>query len=116
MQDSSEDAFASNHPRKDGKPDAEEHDGPQAPRPTPPPLATAATLPRLHPAITPPLQASAAPANSYMLLQYKYVPDILEKRGPFREQHLAGANKMVRSSTWSGACPTGGAVQHARRR
>ncbi|PSC70823.1 YCII-related [Micractinium conductrix] len=39
--------------------------------------------------------ASAAPANSYMLLQYKYVPDILEKRGPFREQHLAGANKMA---------------------
>lgn len=30
-----------------------------------------------------------------MLLQYSYVPDILEKRGPYREQHLAGANKMV---------------------
>ncbi|CAL5223834.1 g6413 [Coccomyxa viridis] len=31
-------------------------------------------------------QASAAP--SYHVLQYKYVPDILEKRGPFREKHL----------------------------
>ncbi|KAL4423016.1 hypothetical protein ABPG77_005496 [Micractinium sp. CCAP 211/92] len=39
--------------------------------------------------------ASAAPANSYTLLQYSYVPDILEKRGPYREQHLAGANKMA---------------------
>ncbi|KAL4451930.1 hypothetical protein ABPG75_007592 [Micractinium tetrahymenae] len=39
--------------------------------------------------------ASAAPANSYMLLQYSYVPDILEKRGPYREGHLAGANKMA---------------------
>lgn len=30
-----------------------------------------------------------------MVLQYSYVPDILEKRGPHREQHLAGAAKMV---------------------
>lgn len=44
-----------------------------------------------------PVQASAAPANSYTLLQYSYVPDILEKRGPYREQHLAGANNMVGS-------------------
>ena len=38
-------------------------------------------------------QASAAP--SYHVLQYKYVPDILEKRGPFREQHLAAAGQKV---------------------
>lgn len=50
------------------------------------------------------VQASAAPASSYMLLQYSYVPDILEKRGPYREQHLAGANKMV-----------GGALRHVQR-
>lgn len=31
-----------------------------------------------------------------MVLQYSYVPDILVKRGPHREQHLAGAAKMVR--------------------
>ncbi|CAK0738959.1 hypothetical protein CVIRNUC_001117 [Coccomyxa viridis] len=36
-------------------------------------------------------QASAAP--TYHVLQYKYVPDILEKRGPFREQHLAAASQ-----------------------
>lgn len=41
------------------------------------------------------LQASAAASNSYHVLQYQYVPDILEKRGPYREAHLAGANKMV---------------------
>ena len=38
-------------------------------------------------------QASAAP--SYHVLQYKYVPDILEKRGPFREKHLAAASQKV---------------------
>ncbi len=38
-------------------------------------------------------QASAAP--SYHVLQYKYIPDILEKRGPFREKHLALAGQKV---------------------
>lgn len=28
--------------------------------------------------------------------QYQYVSDILDKRGPYREAHLAGAHKMVR--------------------
>lgn len=26
-----------------------------------------------------------------MILQYQYVPDILEKRAPFRAEHIAGA-------------------------
>eukprot|EP00951_Prasinocladus_malaysianus_P026823 scaffold239059_cov28-Prasinocladus_malaysianus.AAC.2 len=41
--------------------------------------------------------ASAAPADppKWTLLTYEYVPDILEKRGPYREAHLAGAFKMV---------------------
>ena len=38
-------------------------------------------------------QASAAP--TYSVLQYKYVKDILEKRGPFRENHLAAARAKV---------------------
>ena len=38
-------------------------------------------------------QASAAP--SYHVLQYKYVPDILEKRGPHREAHLGAARQKV---------------------
>ena len=42
-------------------------------------------------------QASAAP--SYHVLQYKYVPDILEKRGPFREKHLELAGQKVNGNT-----------------
>ncbi len=38
-------------------------------------------------------QASAAP--SFHVLQYKYVPDILEKRTPFREAHLSKAGEKV---------------------
>lgn len=38
-------------------------------------------------------QASAAP--SFHVLQYKYVPDILEKRTPFREAHLSKAGEQV---------------------
>jgi uncharacterized protein YciI len=26
---------------------------------------------------------------------FRYVPDILQKRGPYREAHLAGANKKL---------------------
>lgn len=41
-------------------------------------------------------QASSAPNQpKYLLLNYSYVPDILEKRGPFREAHLAGAQKKL---------------------
>lgn len=29
-----------------------------------------------------------------MMLQYDYVPDILEKRGPYREGHLAAAKSL----------------------
>ncbi len=49
-------------------------------------------------------QASAA-ENSYHVLQYSYVPDILEKRGPFREKHLEGAHKMVRCPACPPVCP-----------
>jgi hypothetical protein len=48
-----------------------------------------------HAVLLPALQASAAASNSYHILQYKYVPDILDKRGPYREQHLAGASAMA---------------------
>lgn len=36
----------------------------------------------------------AAPPK-HLLLNYTYVPDILEKRGPYREAHLAGAQKKL---------------------
>lgn len=29
-----------------------------------------------------------------MILQYDYIPDILEKRGPYREGHLAAAKAL----------------------
>uniref|UniRef100_A0A7S0WYM2 YCII-related domain-containing protein n=1 Tax=Chlamydomonas leiostraca TaxID=1034604 RepID=A0A7S0WYM2_9CHLO len=35
--------------------------------------------------------ASAAQAPTYHILSYSYVKDILEKRGPYREAHLAAA-------------------------
>ncbi|KAG2440870.1 hypothetical protein HXX76_003724 [Chlamydomonas incerta] len=39
--------------------------------------------------------ASAAPAPKYFLLEYKYVPDILEKRTPYRAAHIEGAKKQA---------------------
>lgn len=37
---------------------------------------------------------AAAAAPAYMLLRYAYVSDILERRGPYRDGHLAGARAM----------------------
>jgi len=34
-------------------------------------------------------------SRQYIALVYDYVPDILEKRGPHREEHLARANEKV---------------------
>lgn len=39
------------------------------------------------------MASSAVP--SYHVLKYTYVPDILDKRGPFREKHLEGAKAMA---------------------
>jgi uncharacterized protein len=38
--------------------------------------------------------ASAAQPDTYKILQYDYVPDILEKRAPHREAHLGAAKSM----------------------
>eukprot|EP00890_Picochlorum_soloecismus_P003356 jgi/Picsp_1/4020/NSC_01532-R1_ycii-related protein len=38
---------------------------------------------------------AAASEPDYHVLQYTYVPDILEKRGPYRAEHLEGAKKMA---------------------
>ncbi|GIL44675.1 hypothetical protein Vafri_2160 [Volvox africanus] len=35
------------------------------------------------------------PPPKYFLLEYKYVPDILEKRTPFRAAHIDGAKKQA---------------------
>jgi uncharacterized protein len=34
-------------------------------------------------------------ASKTFILEYEYVPDILEQRGPYREDHLALAKKLV---------------------
>lgn len=41
--------------------------------------------------------ASAPPPPKFHLLEYKYVPDILEKRGPYRADHIAGAKAKARN-------------------
>eukprot|EP00545_Synedropsis_sp_CCMP1620_P014781 CAMPEP_0119015458 /NCGR_PEP_ID=MMETSP1176-20130426/11057_1 /TAXON_ID=265551 /ORGANISM="Synedropsis recta cf, Strain CCMP1620" /LENGTH=125 /DNA_ID=CAMNT_0006968753 /DNA_START=106 /DNA_END=483 /DNA_ORIENTATION=+ len=38
------------------------------------------------------------------LLRYEYIPDVLEKRGPFREGHVSLAKEMVAA----GKCLSGG--------
>jgi hypothetical protein len=45
-------------------------------------------------------------AATYKILQYDYVPDIIEKRGPFREGHLAAARALEEQ----GKCVIAGAV------
>ena len=49
---------------------------------------------------TSPLQATK------FLLKYDYIPEVLEKRGPYREEHIALANKFVEEGT----CLSGGPV------
>jgi len=41
----------------------------------------------------------------YLALRYKYVEDVLERRGPFREEHIANLQKM----SDEGKCVLGGA-------
>jgi uncharacterized protein YciI len=41
------------------------------------------------------------------LLKYEYIPDVLEKRGPYREGHLGLANKMVEEGKCLSGGPTG---------
>lgn len=40
------------------------------------------------------------------LLKYDYIPDVLEKRGPFREGHLALAKKLIEEGTCLSGGPT----------
>ncbi len=45
----------------------------------------------------------SSPPTRY-LLSYEYIPDVLEKRGPYREGHLGLANDMIEKGT----CISGG--------
>lgn len=53
---------------------------------------------------------SSSPPTKY-LLRYEYAPDVLEKRGPFREEHLKLAKELCLSGGPStpleGTVPTG---------
>jgi uncharacterized protein YciI len=45
-------------------------------------------------------------ATNY-LLRYDYVPDVLEKRGPYRADHLNLAKRMIAENKCSGGGPVG---------
>ena len=41
------------------------------------------------------------------LLKYDYIPEVLEKRGPYREEHIALANKFIEDGTCLSGGPCG---------
>ena len=46
-------------------------------------------------------------AATQYLLKYDYIPDVLEKRGPFREGHLNLAKKLIEEGKCNSGGPTG---------
>ena len=50
--------------------------------------------------------SSSLAATNY-LLKYEYIPDVLEKRGPYREGHIGLAKKMVEEGKCLSGGPTG---------
>lgn len=50
--------------------------------------------------------STALGAKQY-LLRYDYIPDVLEKRGPYREGHLDLAKKLIAEGTCLSGGPTG---------
>lgn len=59
------------------------------------------------------MATAAASGSKYWLLSYQYVPDILEKRGPYREAHLAGARKHLDAGRLVAAGAVGDPVEGA---
>ena len=51
--------------------------------------------------------STTALAATQYLLRYDYIPDVLEKRGPFREGHLGLAKQMIEEGTCLSGGPTG---------
>jgi uncharacterized protein YciI len=56
---------------------------------------------------------ATAAGPKYWLLNYTYVPDILEKRGPYREAHLAGAKQHLAAGRLVAAGAVGDPVEGA---
>ena len=50
--------------------------------------------------------AAASPTPTRYILSYDYIPDVLEKRGPFREGHLGLAKSMIADGTCISGGPT----------
>lgn len=50
--------------------------------------------------------AGGGTENAYVLLTLEYVPNMLEKRGPYREEHINGAKKVFEEGT----CAMAGAL------
>lgn len=67
---------------------------------------TIATQRRAFSPTTTALSATPPPPTQYMLT-YDYIPDVLEKRGPYREQHLQLAADMAAAGTCLAGGPFG---------
>jgi uncharacterized protein YciI len=50
------------------------------------------------------ISSTTSLAATQYLLRYDYIPDVLEKRGPYREGHLGVAKKLIAE----GKCLSGG--------
>lgn len=50
---------------------------------------------------------SSALAATQYLLRYDYIPDVLDKRGPYREGHLNLAKELIAEGTCLSGGPTG---------
>mmetsp|Transcript_20792 Transcript_20792/g.30777 ORF Transcript_20792/g.30777 Transcript_20792/m.30777 type:complete len:130 (+) Transcript_20792:158-547(+) len=53
------------------------------------------------------ISSSTSLAATQYLLKYDYIPDVLEKRGPHREEHLGLAQKLVDEGRCLSGGPTG---------
>jgi uncharacterized protein YciI len=51
--------------------------------------------------------STALGASTQFLLKYDYIPDVLEKRGPYREGHLGLAEKLIDEGRCLSGGPTG---------
>jgi uncharacterized protein YciI len=68
-------------------------------------LAFMASKGGLSPAATRSISSTTSlAASTQYLLRYEYIPDVLEKRAPFREDHLNIAKKLIAE----GKCVSGG--------
>eukprot|EP00978_Attheya_sp_CCMP212_P047301 scaffold421301_cov52-Attheya_sp.AAC.11 len=56
---------------------------------------------------TSPFHTTTSLSAMQYLLKYEYIPDVLEKRGPYREGHLNLAKKLIEEGKCLSGGPTG---------